>query len=245
MNKFITGLVVALVLPTVGLVSRHVSNRTAQPPNIFRAVPDSALLHHPFGKADEKTFLRPDRIFYPETWFHFVNGNVSREGIIRDLEAIAQVGILGIQLFHGSMGDQKDWPGTEEPIECLAPKWEDLVRHTATEAHRLGLRFSMQNCPGWSMSGGPWITPEQSMRYLVYIRTDVEGGQKVDVTLPIDAKEEWRDWRDLCVLAFPTPQGDTGRYCEVEEVKADDHQKEWEGLLMHGKDISTLDVERA
>ena len=199
-------------------------------------MPDSALLHHPFNTADEQLFLHPANIFYPETWFHFVNGNVSREGITRDLEAIAQSGIQGVQLFHGRMNDDV-WPGTEEPIECLTPKWEDLVRHTATEAHRLGMRFSLQTCPGWAMSGGPWIKPEQAMRHLAYTRTDVEGGQVVDSLLPIDAKEEWRNWQDISVLAFPTPQGDTGRFCEVEEVQADDHQQEWTALLKDGKDF--------
>ena len=203
---------------------------------MYPAVPDSAVLHRKFGKADEKMFQHPDRIFYPETWFHFVNGNVSREGITRDLEAIAQSGIQGIQLFHGRMNDAV-WPGTEEPIYCLTPKWEDLVRHTATEAHRLGMRFSLQTCPGWAMSGGPWIAPEQAMRHLAYTRTDVEGSRVVDMTLPTDAKEDWRDWRDICVLAFPTPKGDTGQYMEVEEVTADDHQQEWERLLKEGKDF--------
>ncbi len=203
---------------------------------MYPAVPDSALLHRPFGKADQKTFLHPDRIFYPETWFHFVNGNVSREGITRDLESIARSGIQGIQLFHGRMSDDV-WPGTKEPIECLTPKWEDLVRHTASEAHRLGMRFSLQTCPGWAMSGGPWIKPEQAMRHLAFTRTDVEGGKEIDVLLPIDAKEDWRDWRDVCVLAFPTPKGDNNRHLEVEEVRADDHQQEWEKLLKEGKDF--------
>lgn len=188
------------------------------------------------GEEPEKMFLHPDRTYYPETWFHFVNGNVSREGITRDLEAIAESGIQGIQLFHGRMNDDV-WPGTEEPIECLTPKWEDLVRHTATEAHRLGMRFSLQTCPGWAMSGGPWIKPEQAMRHIIYTRTDVEGGKSVEVDLPIDAKEDWRNWQDICVLAFPTPQGDTGHYCEVEEVRADDHRQEWERLLKEGKDF--------
>ena len=188
------------------------------------------------GEEPEKMFLHPDRYYYHETWFHFVNGNVSREGITRDLEAIAESGIQGIQLFHGRMNDDV-WPGTKEPIECLTPKWEDLVRHTATEAHRLGMRFSLQTCPGWAMSGGPWIKPEQAMRHLIYTRTDVEGGKPVDAVLPIDAKEDWRNWQDICVLAFPTPKGDTGHYCEVEEVRADDHQQEWERLLKEEKDF--------
>jgi hypothetical protein len=87
------------------------------------------------------------------------------------------------------------------------------------------------------MSGGPWINPEQAMRHLIYTRTHVEGGKPVEVNLPIDAKEDWRNWQDICVLAFPTPQGDTGHYCEVEEVRADDHQQEWERLLKEGKDF--------
>ena len=199
-------------------------------------VPDTAKLHNSLMKNDRAAFLHPDRTYYPETWFHFVNGNVSREGITRDLEAIAESGIQGIQLFHGRMNDDI-WPGTEEPIECLTPKWEDLVRHTASEAHRLGMRFSLQTCPGWAMSGGPWIKPEQAMRHLIYTRTDVEGGKLVEVNLPIDTKEDWRNWQDICVLAFPTPQGDTGHYCEVEEVRTDDHQQEWECLLKEGKDF--------
>ena len=75
-----------------------------------------------------------------------MNGNISRAGITKDLEAIAAAGITGVQLFHGKIGNPADWPGTEEHIECLSPKWEELVKFTASEAHRLGLRFSLQTC---------------------------------------------------------------------------------------------------
>lgn len=208
----------------------RVENPSARP-----AVPDSSLLHRPFGRADEKAFLHPDRIFFPETWFHFINGNIRREGIRRDLEAIAASGIQGIQLFHGQMGNPADWPGTEEHIECLSPKWEDLVKFTASEAHRLGLRFSLQTCPGWAMSGGPWIKPEQAMRHLKYVRLDAVGGASLDTPITLPEMEDWRDWRDIAVLAFPCPEGDTDQYCTVEDVVADENQEEWEQLLVHGK----------
>ncbi len=219
-------LMLMLCLSTTALLARK-----TQTAAVYRATPDTSLLQRPFGNADRGTFLRPDRIFYPETWFHFVNGNVRREGITRDLEAIAQSGIQGVQLFHGRIGSPDNWPGTEEPIECLTPKWEDLVHHTASEAHRMGLRFSLQTCPGWAMSGGPWIKPEQAMRHISYTRTDIDGGTPADQTLELPKMEEWRDWRDICVLAFPTPKGDTGGYCQVEAVEAPSHQQDWQRLL--------------
>ena len=215
-----------LVLLALGFVTECLKAQTDYP-----AVPDTVRLRSPFSKDDQAAFLHPDRIFYPETWFHFLNGSIRREGITRDLEAIAASGIQGVQFFHGQQGNPEDWPGTEEHVECLSPKWESLVRHTAEEAHRFGLRFSLQTCPGWAMSGGPWIKPEQAMRHLNYSRTDVVGGKEVEVELPVPQKEDWRDWRDIVVLAFPAPDGDTGTYCQVEKVEAEEQQEEWQKLL--------------
>ena len=214
-----------LLFPDPGMAK----NLTAQAD--YPAVPDAAILQCPFSKKDRLAFLHPDRIFYPETWFHFINTNIRREGITKDLEAIAASGIQGVQFFHGQMGDTAEWPGTDEHVKCLSPEWEGLVKHTAEEAHRLGLRFSLQTCPGWAMSGGPWIKPEQAMRHLSYSRTDVAGGRMVDVELPVPHSEDWRDWQDIAVLAFPSPQGDTGDYCQIEKVEAEEHQEDWRRLL--------------
>ena len=127
-----------------------------------------------FSENDEELFKSPPQIYYPETWFHYIGGNVSKEGITADLEAIAGAGISGIHLFHGQFGGP--WPGVDPQIACLSPLWDDAVKHTAEECRRLGLRFTMQNCPGWAMSGGPWIEPENAMRILVISRTNVTGG---------------------------------------------------------------------
>lgn len=181
-------------------------------PEIVGAVPDTALLRRPFDNRDADLFLKPQKCFYPETWFHFVNGNVDRDGIREDLEAIAGAGLAGVQFFHGGMGSS-EWKGVKEPIYCLTDKWEDLVKYTASEARRLGLRFTMQNCPGWSMSGGPWIDMDHTMRYLKFSRTDVKGGKRVGVKLSQAAPSapNSKDYRDLMVLALPTPMGDTGK----------------------------------
>ncbi|SEN01983.1 alpha-L-rhamnosidase [bacterium A37T11] len=162
-------------------------------------------------RVDENNFLHPDRTYYPETWFHFIGGNVSKAGITADLEAISAAKISGIQLFHGQFGGP--WPSVSPQIACLSEPWDDLIAWTASECKRLHLRFTMQNCPGWSYAGGPWITPSNAMRNLVQSRTDILGGKTVRTNLdkPSPSKEEWRDYKDLFVLAFPTPDGDTGK----------------------------------
>lgn len=172
-------------------------------------LPDQDLLNAPFGRRDSLEFVSPSKVFYPETWFHFIGGNVSLKGITADLEAISDAGFSGVQLFHGQFGDV--WPGTDGQIACLSPMWDKAVRHVADECARLGLRFTMQGCPGWAMAGGPWINPENAMRHLVWSRTDVDTKSSgVKLTVPQPSDEDWRDYRDIMVLAFPTPEGDNG-----------------------------------
>ena len=90
----------------------------------------------PFSTADLDNFAQPEKVNYPETWFHFVDGNVDLEGITKDLEAIASAGISGIQFFHGgNFGG--DWPGVRQHIMCLSPTWGDAVSKVASEADRL------------------------------------------------------------------------------------------------------------
>lgn len=172
----------------------------------------------------EKDFSSPDRYYYPQTWFHFIDGNVDKEGISRDLEAIASAGISGIHFFHGGQFGG-DWPGVRQHIECLSPLWNDALEHTASEAKRLGLSFTMQNCPGWSLAGGPWIKPEDSMRALVCSQAETSGGHEVALALPVQVREDessWRDYRDVAVLAFPTPDGGIDRPAVPESVDVGD-----------------------
>ena len=199
-------------------------------------VPDTKALQRAFGAEDVAAFARPPQVFHPETWFHFIGGTVATRGITADLEAIAGAGIEGVQLFHGQFGGP--WPGVQPQIKCLSESWDGAVRHTAQECRRLGLRFTMQNCPGWAMAGGPWITPDKAMRHLVWSRTDVVGGGKVSLALPQPqpSREEWRDYHEVAVVAFPTPEGDTGQALTPVLVKSNREDLPWEKCLRNDKD---------
>lgn len=203
--------------------------------------PSEAEVNRPFSETDVVNFKTPPKIYEPETWFHFIGGNISQEGIAADLEAINKAGISGLQWFHGDFGGT--WPKVTSPIKALTPQWENMVGFMGKKAKELGLRFTVQTCPGWAMAGGPWIKPADAMRDLVWSRTDVQGGQNVKqkLAVPEPSSEEWRDYRDVCVLAFPTPLGDTGTALEATSVESPENLN-WNACLQ-GKLTEALQLE--
>ena len=146
----------------------------------------------------------------PEVWLELMGGNVRLDGLTKDLEAIKAAGISGVHLFHIFRPNGRMHPGSKEPMPCMGSKWEAMVRHVGDECRRLGLKLVLQNCPGWSQSGGPWIPPERAMRDLTFVRRDLKGGETLAELPPVPSKfaDADSDWRDICVLAFPTPEGD-------------------------------------
>ena len=200
-------------------------------------LPDRDHLARKFDSKDRKLFISPEKVHYPQTWFHFIGGNVSYEGITADLEAIADAGISGVHFFHGQQGGK--WPATGEDIECMSEKWEDAVKFVAEECERLGLNFTIQNCPGWAMSGGPWIKPENAMRILVSSSQIVKGCEKVSTALaqPQPSREEWRDYRDIAVLAFPTPVG-AADVCPTPKKIDGCGDYEWQKPIAHNQGIT-------
>ncbi len=177
----------------------------------------------------EQGFLSPSREYYPETWFHINGNNITREGLTKDLEAISYAGIQGIQLFNKSGAE---YPGVPQ-VQILSSEWRDMIGHVANECERLGLRFALQNCPGWAMSGGPWVPIEEAQRELVHTVTRVTGGNTYDDALLVDARYLGADfdYKDVYTIAFPTPEGDTeGPFIPV-SIKSNNHEVSWESIF--------------
>src|SRR5436309_2505699 len=145
-------------------------------------------------------FVNPPRSARPHTWWHWVSGNVSRDGITADLEAMKRIGIGGAQMFSvDQVPDAKD----RGHVLYMSPEWQALTKHAIAEATRLGLDLSIVGCEGWSESGGPWITPELSMQKVVWTEQHVAGGTSFDDKL--DQPETVRGYyKDIVVFAFPS-----------------------------------------
>src|SRR6266851_1952397 len=92
----------------------------------------------------EAGFEHPPDSARPHTWWHWMDGNITREGITADLEAMKKAGIGGAQIFHVSQGIP---PG---PVGYNSPVWRQMVAHAVKEADRLGLEICIHNCAGWS-----------------------------------------------------------------------------------------------
>ncbi|GHU99872.1 hypothetical protein FACS1894159_04610 [Bacteroidia bacterium] len=135
----------------------------------------------------------------PRTWWHWMYGSISREGITHDLEKMKEAGLGGCYIFNVS---DKMPAG---PVKMLSKEWYDLTLFAIKESDRLGLKFGMHNCPGWSSSGGPWNDQASAMQKLIFSQATAAGGV-VDITIPKGTKQDY--YRDVCVLAFPTLKGD-------------------------------------
>ncbi len=149
----------------------------------------------------EQNFQNPPPSAKAITWWHWINGNVSKEGITADLEAMKKIGIQGAQLFDVSLGQP------EGAISYLSPEWLELFNFAALEAKRLGLELAFHNCAGWSSTGGPAITPEYAMQKLVYTETIHKGTQVFKGQLP-QPETNLDYYKDIAILAFPKPKSE-------------------------------------
>jgi hypothetical protein len=128
----------------------------------------------------ERGFKTPPDSAKPRAWWHWMNGNVTKEGITADLEWMKRVGIAGMQMFDGDM----DTPQfVDKRLVWMTPEWKDAFRHAGAEADRLGLEMAMAASGGWSETGGPWVKPEEAMKKIVWSETYVEGPKKFSAVL--------------------------------------------------------------
>jgi hypothetical protein len=151
------------------------------------------------GDALARGFATPPDSARPWVFWFWLNGNITKPGITADLEAMKRVGVGGVLIMEVDQG------APAGPMVFGSPEWREMFKFAASEAGRLGLEINMNNDAGWCGSGGPWITPEQSMQKLVWTETTVHGGAPVDLALA-DPEKIQGFYKDISVLAFPTPK---------------------------------------
>ncbi len=129
----------------------------------------------------ERGFKNPPDSAKPRVWWHWMNGNITKEGIKADLEWMKRVGIGGFQNFDASLFTPQV---VEKRLVFMTPEWKDAFKFTTELADKLGLEMAIAGSPGWSESGGPWVPAKDGMKKYVWSETRVTGGRMFTGKLP-------------------------------------------------------------
>ena len=145
-------------------------------------------------------FQNPSDEAKPWTFWYWMYGAVSKEGITADLEAMKHAGLGGTYLMPiKGVSEGAQYNGKAQQ---LTPEWWEMVRFSMEEADRLGLKLGMHICDGFALAGGPWITPKESMQKVVWSDTIVDGGKLNALRLPQpEAYENY--YEDIALFALP------------------------------------------
>lgn len=163
---------------------------------------NNAFIMH--GQSVQNAWISPGSDVQPWVYWYWMYGAEPKEAITADLEAMHESGISGAYLMTIKGVPLK--PYVEPSYQQLTPQWWDIIKYTVKEANRLGIKLAINACDGWATAGGQEITPEMSMQYVVWSRTDVEGNRTLSQKLnqPVSNRNYYRD---IATFAFRLPQG--------------------------------------
>ncbi|MCF7864629.1 MAG: hypothetical protein K9L89_07560, partial [Kiritimatiellales bacterium] len=144
----------------------------------------------------EENFISPPDSARPWVYWFWMDGNVTKEGITADLEAMHRIGIGGALMMGVGLGTP---PGD---VDFNSPLYREMYAHAAKECVRLGMKLSLHQCDGWATAGGPWITPDRSMKMLVWTTKEISGPVSSPIRLEQPLTKE-NFYEDVSVLAVP------------------------------------------
>ena len=130
-------------------------------------------------------FANPPREARPYVWWHWMNGNISNDGIRKDLEWMDRIGIAGFHQFDAGGAMMGSLPPVVEPRPYLSDAWKESFAYAIHLADSLGMEVGIASAPGWSSTGGPWVQPADAMKKLTWRTLEVEGnGGSKAIRLP-------------------------------------------------------------
>jgi hypothetical protein len=123
----------------------------------------------------EAGFAEPPASARPRVWWHWMNGNITKDGIRKDLEWMKRVGIGGMQNFDANLNTPTV---VDQRLVYMTPEWKDAFRYAASLANDLDLELAIASSPGWSETGGPWVQSKDGLKKVVWSETVVAGGKQ-------------------------------------------------------------------
>jgi len=119
-------------------------------------------------------FENPPQSARPRVWWHWMNGNITKEGIKLDLDWMHRAGLAGYQNFDAALQTPQV---VEKRLAYMTPEWKDAFKYAITTGDQYGMEMAIAGSPGWSETGGPWVPAAEGMKKYVWSETPVEGGK--------------------------------------------------------------------
>lgn len=120
------------------------------------------------GNTLHESFLNPPDSIEVGCYYYWVNEIVDPEGVKKDLQWMKDNGIT-LAFLATDIRNRTSWENPWEGQEFGDNKfqselWWENLRTAFKTASELGIEMGIFNCPGWSQSGGPWVTEDMAMR---------------------------------------------------------------------------------
>lgn len=153
------------------------------------------------GNSLDSMFIKAPDSIQTSIYWYWISDHISKEGVVKDLQSMKDIGIN--RAFIGNIGLSEAELGVAGKVKFDTDEWWEVLHTALKTATDLGIDIGIFNSPGWSQSGGPWVKPEQAMRYLASTKTTVKGGQKVEITLPKPESPFKDSFQDVKTVAYP------------------------------------------
>ncbi len=153
------------------------------------------------GQPLESGWVNPPRSARVRAYWWWLNGNVTRAAITRDLEEMKAKGWGGGLICDADGASQDGNDPVKHGPTFLTPEWRALYKHALSEADRLGLEMSLNIQSGWNL-GGPMVAPEDAAKKLVWSESRANGPALFKQKL-LEPKSRDGFYRDLFVIAYP------------------------------------------
>jgi len=163
------------------------NNNTAEPHEVFQHV--------------KANFHNPEPASGVNCWWWWLNGNVNKAAITKDLEAMKSRNFHGAMIFDAGGHNQRGNRDIPDGPLYGSDQWNELFVFALDEAKRLGLEMGFNIQSGWNL-GGPRVTPQYAAKQLTYSQTKVSGDRNVSLQLE-QAESRFGFYEDIAVLAFP------------------------------------------
>jgi hypothetical protein len=150
----------------------------------------------------EKGFADPPNSARLRAYWWWLNGNVTKAAITRDLEEMKAKGFGGALICDAGGAEQDGNDRVPHGPTFFTPEWRELYKHALREADRLGLEMSLNIQSGWNL-GGPIVKAEDAAKKLAWSEVLTSGPAKFNQALPMPKTRDGF-YRDIAVVAYRT-----------------------------------------